>query len=173
MAGAPTPEAPVPWTRISNRQRKKHLSCQLLMLKLQCSWHLHHLIFELRWSSVCTWTSVSFKSMPGGRLSRQQVRNLQSIEDNTESLPLTCQEILFITRPEASLVEHLSLCLLEGYYSEQTNPHSLGQGSKVSFCNATIKVYGSEWGSLNFSPCYKTAFLANFHIILKYSATNH
>lgn len=121
-----------------------------------------------------TWTSVSFKSMPGGRPSRQQLRNLQqSIADNTECLPLTSQETPFNPRPEASLVEYPSLCLLESCYSEQTNPHSLGQRSKASFCNVTIRVYGSEWGNLNFSPCYKAVFLANYHIILKYSATNH
>lgn len=49
-----TPGVLVPWTRICNSQREKHLRCQLLTLQLQPSWHLKHLMLELCWSRVCT-----------------------------------------------------------------------------------------------------------------------
>lgn len=59
---------------------------------------------------------------------------------SSEVLSENSQEIPFIIRPEASWEECLSLWLLKVCYSEQTNPHSLDQGSKASLRNATIKV---------------------------------
>lgn len=103
---------------------EKHLSCQLLMLQLQPSWHLTQSVLELCCSRVCPSTLVSFKSMLAGRrgtlLAAQQVelRNTESPEGDTESLSLMSQGIPFVTRPEARWEECLSLCRLKSCYSE-------------------------------------------------------